>query len=138
MPKMTKKNAVEKYGEQFPAAMGECADLLWKLKEQKSKVDKQADAIEKRMVGLRSYIIDNLPASKATGVAGKHGRVTIEFKEIIQAKDWDRFYKFLLKTKNPGLLQKRFSNLVSEMIDNGDDVPGTEVMKLKVVSLKKA
>jgi hypothetical protein len=124
--------------EVFPKEMGTCADLLWKLDQERKAIIKKAEAIETRQVALRKHIIDNLPKSKATGVAGRLARVKIDVKEILQAKDWDKVYKYILKVKRPDLLQRRLSEgAINEIIEAGHDVPGVEVFRCKVVSLGK-
>lgn len=135
---MRKEAANDKAAVKFPKEIGLCADLLWEMDQKRKKLETQAEDIKKEQIRLREHIINNLPKSKASGVSGRKARVTIVIKEILQVKDWTKFYAYMFKKKSPELLQKRLSEgAVQERLEAGEDIPGVEIFKTKTVSMGK-
>jgi hypothetical protein len=114
------------------------ADELYTIREQRLKLQKQVDALAAEETVLRDYLINNLPKTEATGVAGKLARATIVTKPVPQVKDWDRFYAYVKKTNSFELLQKRLGEgAIKERWEAGKDVPGVEKFNAVTVSLNK-
>jgi len=121
-----------------PKELGAVADELFQLKEQRSRVQKLADLIEEREKALKAYVIETLPKSKSTGVSGQLATVTIVTKDIPTAKDWDKIYAFILKTKSFDLLQRRLAEgSVKERWENDEAIPGVEHFNAVTVSVTK-
>jgi hypothetical protein len=122
----------------FPKALGTCVDKLYSLRQQRLAKQKEVDKLEAEEKALKEHIINTLPKSESTGIAGKLARATIVKKEIPQVHDWDRFYKFVLKTKHFDLLQRRLADTaVKERWDAGEEIPGVEAFQAVTVSLNK-
>lgn len=122
----------------FPKAMGACADLIFNLKAKRLAAQKVADAIEEEEKALKEHIIQNLPKSETTGVAGKLARVTVVTKEVPQVKDWDAFYAHVKKTGNFDLMQRRLADkAVQERWEAGKKVPGVEAFQAVTLSINK-
>jgi hypothetical protein len=122
----------------FPKTIGACADKVYELRIARLAKQKEVDAIEADEQALKAYIIDNLPKSEASGVAGKYARVTVITKEVPQVKDWPTFYKFLKKTGDFDLLQKGLSKAAVEARwDAGKTIPGIEVFTAVTLSITK-
>ena len=126
-----------------PKTLAECGDQLYSTREQRLALQKQVDELQAQETFLREHLINNLPKSNATGVAGKLVRVAIETKTVYQAKDWDlvRGYIKSTATKNPGvwgLLNKALNQAtVKEIYESGKKVPGVDTLEVKVVSMNK-
>lgn len=123
----------------FPKALGACADRLYKLREQRLSQQKVAEELKAEEVALKQHIIDTLPKSEASGVAGKVARVTVVVKEEPQIKDQDAFRKYLNKTKRFDLAYalRPSGPAIRELWDEGKDVPGVEKFNVVTVSLNK-
>lgn len=122
----------------FPKHMGACADLLYDLKNRRLAQDKVAGALLEEEKALKEHIIQNLPKSEASGIAGKVARVTVVTKEVPQLKDDDKFFAFMAKNKRWDLMQRRISDTaVREMWDSGKKVPGVEPFTVVTISLNK-
>jgi hypothetical protein len=120
-----------------PKSIGACADLLYKLKEQKAEVNKKLSELAEQESAVKEYIINNLPKD-STGVAGRVARVSINVKAVPQVADWDKFYAFVKKKNAFELMQRRLSEAaIKEVWDNGKSVPGVEAFMAVTVSLKK-
>lgn len=122
----------------FPKALGACADKLFQLRELRLAEQKKVDAIEAEEKALKEHLINALPKAEANGVAGKLARVTIVTKLIPQVKDWDVFYKYVKKTGEFELLQKRLGDgAIKERWEAGKQVPGVESFNAVTVSINK-
>jgi hypothetical protein len=122
----------------FPKALGACADNLFELRNKRLAEQKKVDDIESEEKALKAHIIENLPKSEASGVAGKFARVTVVTKQVPQVKDWDAFYKYVKKTGSFDMMQKRLSDAaIKERWEAGKEVPGVEHFNAVSVSINK-
>ena len=122
----------------FPKALGACADKLYEIRQKRLAMQKEVDEVEAEEKALKEHIIQTLPKSEASGVAGKVARVTVVTKDVPQVKDWDAFYKYVSRTKSFDLLQRRLSDAaVNERWENKKDIPGVEAFTVVSVSLNK-
>ena len=123
----------------MPKTLGACADLVYDLRQQRLAAQKVVEEIEAREKAVKEHLIQQLPKSEAGGVTGKHARVTIVKKQVAQVKDWDLFYRYVLKTKDFSLLQRRVGEAaVQERWDAGKPVPGVEPFVVVTLSIGKA
>jgi len=122
----------------FPKTLGACADRLYKLRQQRLDEQKRVDAIAAEEVALKSYIIDTLPKSEASGVAGRYARVTVVTKHVPQVDDWDALYKYVVRTKSWDLLQRRVNPAaVQARWDDHKAVPGVGEFTVVNLSINK-
>lgn len=122
----------------FPKALGACADRLFELRNKRLAEQKKVDEIAAEESALKNHIIDNLPKSEASGVAGKLARVTVVTKQVPQVKDWDAFYKYVKKTGSFDLMQKRLTDAaIKERWEAGKEVSGVEHFDAVSVSINK-
>jgi hypothetical protein len=121
-----------------PKSLGACADRLYELRQQRLAVQKEVDKLAAEETFLREHIINTLPKSEASGIAGKLARVTVVTKQVPQVKDWDAFYKFVKKTGSFDLLQRRLTDqAIKERWEAGKEVPGVEHFNAVSISLNK-
>lgn len=122
----------------LPDNLAKCADLLYTTRQARLDLDKKVEELKKRETMLREHLIENLPASEATGVAGKVARATVVTKEEPQVEDWDSFYAYVHKNKFYHLLQRRLSNpAVKELWEAHKVVKGVGKIIVKTISLNK-
>ena len=123
----------------IPKKLGACADLLYKMRQQRLEAQKKVEAMEKDEAELKEHIIRTLPKSEASGISGKVANVKIIADEVPQVKNWEKFYAYVKKTGSFDLLQKRLSKeAVNERLEDDVIIPGLEVVKIPKVSLTKA
>lgn len=129
---------VKKKTFKIPKTLGACADRLYETRQKRLAMQKEVDEVEAEEKALREHIIQTLPKSEASGVAGKVARVTVVTKDVPQVKDWDAFYKYVSRTKSFDLLQRRLGETaVKERWENGKKIPGVEAFTVVSVSLNK-
>jgi hypothetical protein len=122
----------------LPKTMGACADRLYELRQQRLEVQKTVDKLAAEEAALKEHIINTLPKSEASGVAGKLARVTVVNKVVPQVEDWDAFYKFVKKTGSFDLLQRRLTDqAIKERWEAGKEVPGIKHFTATTVSINK-
>lgn len=122
----------------FPKTLGACADRFYELKQKRLVVQKEVAKIEEEEKALKAHIIDNLPKSEASGVAGKLCRVSAVVKEIPQLKDDEAFFKYVKKTGRFDLMQRRLSDAaIKELWEDGKEVPGVEKFNAVTLSVNK-
>jgi hypothetical protein len=122
----------------LPKTVGQAADRLYKLKEMKAELAKQEAAIEEEQKALKAFIINTLPKSEATGVAGKVARVTVVTKEVPRVEDWDLFWSKFNKKTDYDLLNRAINVTAANLrLDAGKKVPGVGLFSVTSVSLNK-
>lgn len=130
--------AIIKKTYKFPKQIGLCADLLYTLKAKRLVENKTVLEIKAEETALKTYIIDTLPKSEATGATGKLARVTIVQKSRPEVKDFETFVKWCVKNKRIDLLTKGCApEGIYELWEAGKTVPGIEEFKYKSISLNK-
>lgn len=122
----------------FPKRLGTCADKLYELRQKRLDAQKVVDALAAEESALKTHIINTLPKSDASGVAGKLARVTVVSKDIPQVKDWKKFYAYVKRHSAFELMQRRLSNkAIEERLEDGKKIPGVEIFHATTVSLNK-
>lgn len=123
----------------FPRTMGKCADRLYELRQKRLEMQKEVDAVAAEERALKQHIIDTLPKSEASGVAGSVACVTVVVKEEPQIKDQDAFRKYLNRTKRFDLAYKLRPSApaIRELWEEGKEIPGVEKFNVVTISLNK-
>jgi len=123
----------------IPKTIGLCADRLYVLKDEKAKLTKQLEELDKERKAIQEHVINELPKSNAKGVSGSVANVRVVTKDVPQVEDWDALYTYIRKTKRTDLLQRRLSEAsIGELLDQGVKVPGVKTFTAVSISLTKA
>lgn len=127
----------------LPKTLAGCADALYEAQQTRYRLQKDLDALKELEGALREHLIENLPKSDATGVAGKVARATVKSDTVYSPKDWDAIHGYILANakKNPGvwaIMQKRLgSEALKEMDESGALPKGIERLQVPKLSLTK-
>lgn len=121
-----------------PKTLGACVDLLYTTRQARLAKGKEMEDLEVVEKALKDHLIDNLPKSDASGVAGRLARATINTKKVPTVEAWDDLYRYVKRTGRFDLLQRRLAEgAVKEMWDAGKAVPGVGTFNAVTVSLNK-
>jgi hypothetical protein len=121
-----------------PKKFGECADRLYRLREEKSALNKKVENLDEERKAIETYLINNLSKQDQTGAVGHVAQAVIVPKVAPSCKNWPLFYKHILKTKDFSLLGRRLADsAIKEQWENGKKIPGVEAFNYKSVSVTK-
>jgi hypothetical protein len=122
----------------LPKTLAACADLLYSIRESRLALNRQAEELETQEKLIKEHLINTLPKSEASGVAGKLARVTIVTKLVPQTSDSDALHAYIKKTGDWDLLQGRLSDKAVRLRwEAGKTVPGVEAFQTVSVSINK-
>lgn len=125
----------------IPKSLAAAADLYYTTREARLALERQAEANKEFEAALKDHLINNIPKSDATGIAGKVCRVSVQTKAVPQVSDWDKFYEYVAKNRSKGAfaLMNRAVNAkaVKEIWDAGKQVPGVGKFDAVVLSVNK-
>lgn len=122
----------------IPKTIGACADRIYALRKLAADAQKKVDLLKEEEKAIREHVINKLPKSEASGVAGKSARVTVVEREVPCVEDWDAFWKSFRKSRDRDLLQRRLSDAaITERWEAGKQVPGVGKFKYKTLSVNK-
>lgn len=134
-----------------PKTLGAAADELWTVRAERLALNRTVTEHQAHETFLKEHIIDSLPKSQASGVAGKLCRVAVTTKEVPQVSDWSKLYKHIVDTylwhvkQKTGQQDGAFAFLnralsgaaVEEQWDAKKQVPGVSSFKAVSVSINK-
>ena len=138
-------------GWKEPKSLAAGADLLWQLQQKRAEAQRTADAIEAQEKAVKNWLIESLPKSDASGVAGKFCRVTAVRKDVPRVEDWSKVYAGIVAEyqrharKKDGqqdgafaLLQRRLGDAtVKEMWEAGHAIDGVGKFTAVTLSVNK-
>jgi hypothetical protein len=120
---------------------GEVGSLIDKLRQ---LADLKAEAAEALAEAKRNYdvlegrVLSALARAKLAGGRGRFAQASIGSHVVPNVTDWDAVYKWILKTRDTSLLQRRVSATHwGELLDAKKTVPGIAPVTLTVLSLTK-
>lgn len=119
--------------------LGNIADAYFQTREKRLALDKESDALKKDEAFYQQLLIDQLKLQDITAIGGKLISVKLApLKNKPHVTDWPEFYKYILKTKDFSLLQRRPGEAaIAERWDDGKVVPGVEKFPVATLSVSK-
>jgi hypothetical protein len=133
MPRKTSEKKVT-----LPKTLGACADMLYKLRDQRYALRAQIEELEEQESAIKDHLIKNLPKSQSKGISGKVANVKVESRDEPVVQDWDKFYANLKKKGEFDLLNRALNKrAVKERWEDGKTVPGVGTFKVTTVSVTK-
>lgn len=113
--------------------LGEIADKLWQLREDKRALDKQVKVIETEIVALTESAIETLDAQDTRKAEGRKASISVNSVVVPNTVDWDETMKFIVTGKRGDkmayahLVQHRISApAYSELRALGMTIPGQQ------------
>ena len=125
---------------------GAIADRLKDVRDRRLALQKQVDALEAEENAIKEHIIQLLPKSETSGIAGANARVTVVNKIRPQWQEagedgvtgWEKLLKHMKKTGDWDLISHALAGAaIKERWDNGKTVPGVTEYQYPFVSLTK-
>lgn len=105
--------------------IGSLADALYGVIEEKKVKEAELKEIEGRKNEIEKQLMELMDEQKTDKGAGALMSVSITSSIVANVEDWDALWKFILRTKNTQLLQRRVSEpAFREMLEMKGSVPG--------------
>lgn len=121
-----------------PQTLGAKIDALHALREQKRELETEVKALNDQMKGLEADIMSQLDDQETLMSRGRAAQVTVTEQVVGTVQDWDAFYEYIVDNDAFHLLQRRVANAAyREMVEAGDEIPGTEPFTKRSLSLRK-
>lgn len=120
------------------SSLGELADFWLLTQNERLAADKVAAALKAKEEQAKQILLHQMQLQGITGIGGKTVRVGMDPEPEYQphVKDWEAFYKYILKTKDFSLLERRPGKAACrERWADDKEVPGVE--KFPVYKLTK-
>lgn len=140
---MTKSHVPEaKPKVSYPASLGACIDLGFKLREMRKVLEGKAQELQEQETALKEHILECFKDQKIDGARGKKGLASFVAKLVPQVDPdqggWPAVYKYIAKHGAWELLQKRFGEkAVQERWDAGESIPGVKAFTNKQIKFTK-
>lgn len=117
------------------------ADAWFVVMQERLAADKAAAALKSRETLCQTILIDQLRTQQLSAIGGMRVRVSMDSEPEYQphVTDWEAFYKFILKTKDFSLLERRPGKMACRerwLLDGDEAIPG--VGKFPVYKLRKS
>ena len=124
-----------------PRTLGELVDLLWEERERKRQLNEHLKTVEAGIDALSSELIERMEKEGLDRASGKAASIAVTPSVQPNITDWDEFLKFIVRTKNLHLLQRRISpdpwrELMEAKGGRPDSVPGTVAFIKKTLNLR--
>lgn len=127
-----------KKGSSIPSSLGDVVDEYRRVRDIRLAMKKETDAVEERERELKDHLINEIPKSEITGVAGKRFRAQIVKKDVPAAEDWKQIHAWVMQNERFDILQKRLADkAIKDMWEEGETIPGVVKFPKVDVSVTK-
>jgi hypothetical protein len=122
----------------LPRSLPAAADRLFTVKKERLAQQKIVDRLREEQTAIEDFIINNLPKSEASGVAGRVARAQLGKKIIPTIENWEKLCAFVKKHNAFELFQRRLNEgAATERTEAGKPVPGIGSFTRVTVSCTK-
>ena len=118
-------------------SLGAQIDKMWDIREKKRTLEASIKDLDGQLATIEAELMEDMEANGVDKMTGKRAGVSITSNTVAHVTDWDEMWKFILKTKNTQLLQRRVSDpAYRELLEMGKKVPGAEAFTKKRLNLR--
>jgi hypothetical protein len=122
----------------WPKTLAGKADLYYTLREKRLAAEKAIALVEEEEKALKADLINSIPKSEATGVAGKLARVSVTSKKTPQVKDWVAFHAYVKKNDAFDMMGKTIKKeAIEDRLEKGVKMPFIEMFNVLSLSVGK-
>jgi len=122
-----------------PLTTGGIIDQLWQLREDKKALAAQELVLSSKIEALETQLYERMDKEESTKGAGTRASVSLGSTDVIQLipeTGYDDFIKYVLKTKQMHLLERRISQLAArEVYKLKGNLPGTTIFTKRKINL---
>lgn len=131
---MVAKTATKKAA---PATMGSLIDQIWTAREEKRRLEADVKEVVAKIDELQEQLLERMQAEGTDKAQGSKASVSISSNVVADVKDWDEFWRYVIKNKFTHLLQRRVSDpSYRELLEAGKNVPGVEPFTKRTLNVR--
>ena len=124
--------------ENSPMGLGDKIEWLAELRDRKRDLNKQLQDLKEEYEAVEAEIMSDLDAQGLGFGGGSRHRATITESVVPSATDWDEFEDYCKENDALYLFERRISAKAwRELVESGEQVPGTEPFTRRSLSLRK-
>jgi hypothetical protein len=122
----------------LPKKLGDIVDLLYKTKQDRLKLKRQADELKQKETFIAEALIRDFGKEKLRGARGRIASVAVDMNDIPTIEDADALFKYIKRTGAFDLMQRRLnSKAVEERWADKKSIPGVSKFRVAKVSPHK-
>lgn len=111
----------------LPTTLGACVDLYYSIRSSRLEVEKKVKEMKENEAALEEHIFQMFKKSDLDGAKGKAATAAITHSIVPHIEDHQKFFDYVLKTKEIDLMEKRASTAACrERWEAGVTIPGVE------------
>ena len=120
------------------STIGSLIDRLYEIKQEKSALNKQVDALDEEYDKLELRVLAMMDEIGLESAKASTALATKSETKVPTAVDWDAVSTYIMENDALYLLQRRLSvTAIKELMDTGEVLPGIELMPITKLSLTK-
>lgn len=134
----TKAKAVEEVAEALaPRPLGKIIDAMYELREKRRVLEAESAKLEAEYKEQEELLMQRMEAEGTDKATGKKAGASITSGIVANVTDWEAVEKFIKRTGNFQLFQRRVSDAAyRELMESKGAVPGMEPFVKKRVNLR--
>ena len=124
--------------ERLVGGIGSMTDKLFDLREKKRELEDKIKALETEAGEIEEVLMGRLEAEGTRNGSGRKASISITVTEVANVIDWDDFHKWIKRTGNFQVLQRRVSDAAWREVRDlkGVAPPGTQTFSKKRLNLR--
>jgi hypothetical protein len=120
-----------------PTSIGAKIDAMFKLREEIRKHEAEIKEITAKKDALEAELLEQMDKENVTKSTGGKASVTVSENIKPSVEDWDSFYKYISKTKQFHLLERRPSVTgCRELFEKRGKIPGVVPFTKRVLTMR--
>jgi hypothetical protein len=124
--------------ESSPTTLGDKIEALAQLRDRKRELNQELKDVNEEYQMLEAQVLDELDQQGTQFAGSSRHRATISEQTVPSVTDWDAFYDYVRENDALYLFERRVASAPwRELVESGEQVPGTEPFTRRTLSLRK-
>jgi short subunit dehydrogenase-like uncharacterized protein len=122
----------------YPKTLGASVDQAYEMRKARLDLEKKVEEMKAEEKTLEEHILKIFDQQGLMKGGSANTTAAISTRRRAMIMDWKRFSDYVIKTKQPDLLEKRPAQTAcQERWDDGVQIPGIEMNETRALSLTK-
>ena len=121
-----------------PTDTGDIIERMNQLRDEKRQLNAEIKALDDEYQELEAALLAAMDGQNTQIAATKRVHASISEQVVPTVEDWDALYEYIKETDQLHLLQRRVATSAwRELLESGEQIPGTAPYKKRSVNLRK-